>query len=76
MCRLYRRTYAHGETHELMNDELFFNKVAEMRDWQKKYFRNRDGIALQRAKAIEREIDAEIDRRKQLTNPDTQQQLF
>lgn len=47
-----------------------------MRDWQKKYFRNRDGIALQRAKAIEREIDAEIDRRKQLTNPDTQQQLF
>ena len=59
-----------------MNDELFFNKVAEMREWQKKYFRNRDGIALQRAKALEREIDAEIDRRKQLTNPDTQQQLF
>lgn len=59
-----------------MNDELFFNKVAEMREWQKKYFRNRDGIALQRAKVLEREIDAEIDRRKQLTNPDTQQQLF
>lgn len=47
-----------------------------MRDWQKKYFRKRDGITLQRAKAIEREVDAEIDRRDKLTNPDTQQQLF
>lgn len=45
-----------------MNAKKFFDKVVEMRKLQKEYFKKRDAIVLKKAKEIEREIDAEIDR--------------
>lgn len=50
-----------------MNDDQFFNKVAEMRKTQKEYFRTRDGRILRKSKALEAEIDREIARRQQAT---------
>ena len=51
-----------------MNDDQFFNKVAEMRKTQKEYFRTRDGRILRKSKALEAEIDREIARRQQATH--------
>lgn len=45
-----------------MNPREFFDKVAEMRSAQKKYFRTRSPQALSESKRLEREIDAEIKR--------------
>lgn len=45
-----------------MNARQFFDKVAEMRNAQKKYFETRDKSALDEAKRLEKEIDAEIRR--------------
>lgn len=45
-----------------MNAKEFFDKVVEMRKLQKEYFKKRDAIVLKKAKEIEKEIDAEIDR--------------
>lgn len=45
-----------------MNPREFYLKVVEMRDAQKSYFRSRNAGALQRSKALEAEIDAEIKR--------------
>ena len=44
--------------------KLFFDKVAEMRDAQQKFFRTRSHLAMQRAKSLEKEIDVEIKRVK------------
>ena len=57
----------------IMTDQELFAKVAQMRDWQKSYFQYRTSDALARAKECEREIDKELERRK---NPDTQRSLF
>ena len=45
-----------------MNARQFFDKVAEMRRLQKEYFKSRNHLALERSKAIEKEIDKEIKR--------------
>lgn len=45
-----------------MDAKEFYAKVAEMRKAQKDYFRTRDALVLKNAKALEREIDAEIKR--------------
>ena len=45
-----------------MNAREFFNKVALLRNHQKDYFATRSRDALQASKALEREIDTEIER--------------
>lgn len=45
-----------------MNGRQFFERVKIMRHFQKEYFKTRSRTALQQSKALEREIDAEIDR--------------
>lgn len=45
-----------------MNPKQFFDKVSLMRMKQKEYFKTRSKTALNASKALEREIDAEIDR--------------
>lgn len=45
-----------------MNPRTFFEKVALMRDAQKEYFRTRSQSALRTSKALEAEIDREINR--------------
>lgn len=45
-----------------MNAQQFFNLVAQMRDAQNKYFRTRSKTALDEARNLERQVDAEIKR--------------
>lgn len=45
-----------------MNPKQFFDKVSLMRMKQKEYFKTRSKTALNASKALEREIDTEIDR--------------
>lgn len=45
-----------------MNARQFFDRVRVMRKFQKEYFRTRSHTALRQSKALEREIDAEIER--------------
>lgn len=45
-----------------MNARQFFDKVVEMRRFQKEYFKSHNYFALERSKAIEKEIDKEIKR--------------
>jgi len=45
-----------------MNARQFYSKVVAMREAQKEYFRTRSTQALQKSKAIEKEIDDEIKR--------------
>lgn len=47
-----------------MNPKEFFDKVTEMREAQKEYFRTRNGATLAKSKALEKEIDNEIARAK------------
>lgn len=56
-----------------MNAKEFENKVALMRKAQKEYFKTRDRMWLEDSKRMEREIDAELESRR---NPDTQQMMF
>lgn len=45
-----------------MNARQFFDKVVEMRRLQKKYFKTRSYLTLEKSKEIEKEIDKEIKR--------------
>ena len=45
-----------------MKPKELFDKVVQMREAQKKYFRTRSQQALSESKRLEREIDAEIKR--------------
>ena len=45
-----------------MKPKEFFDKVVQMREAQKEYFRTRSPQALSESKRLEREIDAEIKR--------------
>lgn len=45
-----------------MNSRTFFEKVALMREAQNDYFRTRSRDALRKSKALEAEIDREIER--------------
>lgn len=60
-----------------MNAQQFFNIVAQMRDAQNKYFRTRSKTALDEARNLERQIDAEIARVKAAKPaPPTEGDLF
>ena len=52
-----------------MNAKDFFEKVSEMRSAQKAYFRTRTSTDLSRSKALEREIDNEIERVENIIKP-------
>lgn len=58
-----------------MNAKEFFDKVAQMREYQKQYFRTRAQGYLLKSKELEAQIDKEIERVKQATQPQ-QQKLF
>lgn len=45
-----------------MNHRQFFDRVVQLRRFQKEYFKTRDKGVLQQAKALEQEIDNEIAR--------------
>lgn len=45
-----------------MNAKQFFEKVVLMRRFQKEYFKTRSPFVLEKSKAIEKEIDNEIER--------------
>lgn len=45
-----------------MDKRVFFEKVALMREAQKDFFRTRSNDALRKSKALEAEIDLEIER--------------
>ena len=47
-------------TTKLEQAEAIITKVEQMRRWQKEYFNHRDGLALRKAKEIEKEIDEMI----------------
>ena len=47
-------------TTKLEQAEAIITKVEQMRKWQKEFFAHRDGLALRKAKEIEKEIDAMI----------------
>lgn len=49
-----------------MNPKQFFDKVVEMRQAQREYFRTRMPDALQKSKKMEAEIDREIKRMQQI----------
>lgn len=50
-----------------MNPKEFFTLVSQMRQAQKEYFKTRNTGVLQQSKALERQVDAEIDRVKRIT---------
>lgn len=52
-----------------MNKRQFFEKVALMRESQKEYFRTRSHDALRKSKALEAEIDREIERVRAMGYP-------
>ena len=43
-----------------MDKREFFEKVSEMRDAQKEYFKTRSNASLNKSKNLEKEIDEEI----------------
>ena len=45
---------------KLEQAEAIITKVEQMRRWQKEYFSHRDGLALRKAKEIEKELDEMI----------------
>lgn len=53
-----------------MNAREFFYTVAEMRECQKAYFRNRDQLTLRAARKLENIIDKEIERVRAAVNRD------
>lgn len=61
-----------------MEAREFFDKVVQMREAQKKYFKMRTSLDLAAAKKLEKEIDEEIARVQTLTKPKqpTQADLF
>ena len=52
-----------------MDPKLFFELVVQMRDAQKKYFRERTGSSLAAAKKLEQQVDQAISDRKQAGVP-------
>jgi hypothetical protein len=56
-----------------MNPRTFFEKVALMREAQKDYFRTRSRDALRKSKALEAELDREIERVRAMGYPAEQQ---
>lgn len=62
-----------------MTPQEFFQKVTEMRQAQKRYFKMRTSLDLAQSKKLEKEIDNEIERVNQILskrNEPTQEDLF
>lgn len=59
-----------------MNARQFFDRVAQLRHFQKEYFKTRSREALQQSIALEKEIDAEIERAKTIMSAQQPPNLF
>ena len=59
-----------------MTAKEFFDLVAEMREKQKEYFRTRSSSVLSYSKTLERRVDDEIKRVKQILTEKQEQRLF
>jgi hypothetical protein len=61
-----------------MNSRQFFDRVVQLRKFQKEYFATRSKDALRQSIALEKEIDAEIERVQSILNnkPVEQPNLF
>lgn len=59
-----------------MTAKEFFDLVAEMREKQKEYFRTRSSSVLSESKTLERRVDDEIKRVKQILTEKQEQRLF
>jgi hypothetical protein len=52
-----------------MDKDQFIQKVREMRELQKRYFRERSGTILQQCKAAEKEVDSYFEPKKEDEHP-------
>ncbi len=59
-----------------MTAKEFFDLVSDMRSKQKEYFRTRSSSVLSESKALERRVDDEIKRVKQILTEKQEQKLF
>ena len=59
-----------------MTAREFFDLVSDMREKQKEYFRTRSTSVLNESKALERRVDDEIRRVKQILEDKQEQRLF
>lgn len=59
-----------------MTPKEFFDKVVEMRRYQKEYFKNKRQIDLRISKQIEREVDEEIERVQKILHDKQNPRLF
>ena len=59
-----------------MDVKEFFDLVSEMREKQREYFRTRSSSVLSESKALERKVDDEIRRAKQILEEKQEQKLF
>ena len=59
-----------------MNARQFFDKVVEMRRWQKEYFKTRSKSSLEQSKTLEKRVDAEIERVNKILEERTNPKLF
>lgn len=51
-----------------MNAKEFFYLVAQMREAQKSYFNTRDSVTFRACRALENDVDREIDRVRRIVN--------
>lgn len=59
-----------------MNARQFFDRVAQLRHFQKEYFKTRSREALRQSIALEKEIDTEIERVKTIMSAQQSPNLF
>lgn len=59
-----------------MTSKDFFHLVARMRDRQKEYFRTRSGSVLKESKQLEKQVDEEIKRVKDIIRDKQEPKLF
>lgn len=59
-----------------MNARQFFGRVAQLRHFQKEYFKTRSREALRQSIALEKEIDTEIERVKTIMSAQQSPNLF
>lgn len=59
-----------------MTAREFFDIVSEMRSKQKEYFRTRSSSVLSESKTLERRVDDEIRRVRQILDEKQEQKLF
>lgn len=54
-----------------MNAKEFFYLVAQMREAQKSYFKTRDSVVFRACRALENDVDREIERVRLIVNEGT-----